>query len=164
LHYKTGKPIPQELVDKVLEAKNFNQGFATVEYLASALYDMKIHTLDIAGKDIDPVDFEKATLEEIGCPKEVVLRHRPTAFGHIFSGDGYSAGYYVYIWADTMTADVFEGFIEKGGLYNKDACKLLEDSIMSVGNSIPPDEAFRRFRGRDVDTNALMRDRGFPVT
>jgi len=164
LHYKTGKPIPQELVDKVLEAKNFNQGFATVEYLASALYDMKIHTLDIAGKDIDPVEFEKATLEEIGCPKEVVLRHRPTAFGHIFSGDGYSAGYYVYIWADTMTADVFEGFIEKGGLYNKDACKLLEDSIMSVGNSIPPDEAFRRFRGRDVDTNALMRDRGFPVT
>ncbi len=164
LHYKTGKPIPQELVDKVLEAKNFNQGFATVEYLASALYDMKIHTLDIAGKDIDPVEFEKATLEEIGCPKEIVLRHRPTAFGHIFSGDGYSAGYYVYIWADTMTADVFEGFMEKGGLYNKDACKLLEDSIMSVGNSIPPDEAFRRFRGRDVDTNALMRDRGFPVT
>jgi peptidyl-dipeptidase Dcp len=164
LHYKTGKPIPQELVDKVLEAKNFNQGFATVEYLASALYDMKIHTLDIAGKDIDPVEFEKAAMEEIGCPKEIVLRHRPTAFGHIFSGDGYSAGYYVYIWADTMTADVFEGFMEKGGLYNKDACKLLGDSIMSVGNSIPPDEAFRRFRGRDVDTNALMRDRGFPVT
>jgi peptidyl-dipeptidase Dcp len=164
LHYKTGKPIPQELVDKVLNAKNFNQGFATVEYLASAIYDMKIHTLDIAGKDIDPVEFEKTTLEEIGCPKEIVLRHRPTAFGHIFSGDGYSAGYYVYIWADTMTADVYEGFVEKGGLYNKDACKLLETSIMSVGNSIPPDEAFRRFRGRDVDTNALMRDRGFPVT
>lgn len=164
LHYKTGKPIPQDLVDKVLNAKNFNQGFATVEYLASAIYDMRIHTLDIDGKDIDPVEFERATLEEIGCPKEIVLRHRPTAFGHIFSGDGYSAGYYVYIWADTMTADVYEGFVEKGGLYNKDACKLLETSIMSVGNSIPPDEAFRRFRGRDVDTNALMRDRGFPVT
>jgi peptidyl-dipeptidase Dcp len=164
LHYKTGKPIPQELVDKVINAKNFNQGFATVEYLASAIYDMKIHTLDINGKDIDAVEFEKAAMEEIGCPKEIVLRHRPTAFGHIFSGDGYSAGYYVYIWADTMTADVYEGFMEKGGLYNKDACKLLETSIMSVGNSIPPDEAFRRFRGRDVDTNALMRDRGFPVT
>jgi peptidyl-dipeptidase Dcp len=164
LHYKTGKPIPQELVDKVLEAKNFNQGFSTVEYLASAIYDMKIHTFDAAGKDIDPVEFEKAAMEEIGCPKEVVLRHRPTAFGHIFSGDGYSAGYYVYMWADTMTADVYEGFMEKGGLYNKEACKLLETSIMSVGNSIPPDEAFRRFRGRDVDTNALMRDRGFPVT
>ncbi len=164
LHYKTGKPIPQALVDRVLEAKNFNQGFATVEYLASAIYDMKIHIAATTDKDIDPVEFEKQAMEEIGCPKEVVLRHRPTAFGHIFSGDGYSAGYYVYIWADTMTADVYEGFVEKGGVYNKDACKLLETSIMSVGNSIPPDEAFRRFRGRDVDTNALMRDRGFPVT
>jgi DNA polymerase-3 subunit alpha len=114
--------------------------------------------------DIDPIEFEKTSMAEISMPKEIVLRHRPTAFGHIFSGDGYSAGYYVYIWADSMTADVYEGFMEKGGLYNKDACKLLETSIMSVGNSIPPDEAFRRFRGRDVDTNALMRDRGFPVT
>jgi peptidyl-dipeptidase Dcp len=163
LHYQTGKPIPKELVDKVLKAKNFNQGFSTVEYLASAIYDMKIHLAATPDKDIDAVEFEKAAMEEIGCPKEVVLRHRPTAFGHIFSGDGYSAGYYVYMWADTMTADVYEGFQEKGGLYNKDACKLLETSIMSVGNSIPPDEAFRRFRGRDVDTNALMRDRGFPV-
>lgn len=164
LHYQTGKPIPKELVDKVLKAKNFNQGFSTVEYLASAIYDMKIHLAATPDKDIDAVEFEKAAMEEIGCPKEVVLRHRPTAFGHIFSGDGYSAGYYVYMWADTMTADVYEGFQEKGGLYNKEACKLLETSIMNVGNSIPPDEAFRRFRGRDVDTNALMRDRGFPVS
>jgi peptidyl-dipeptidase Dcp len=164
LHYKTGKPLPKELLDKVLTAKNFNQGFSTVEYLASAIYDMKIHLAATADKDVDPIEFEKTSMAEIGMPKEIVLRHRPTAFGHIFSGDGYSAGYYVYIWADSMTADVYEGFMEKGGLYNKDACKLLETSIMSVGNSIPPDEAFRRFRGRDVDTNALMRDRGFPVT
>jgi peptidyl-dipeptidase Dcp len=164
LHYKTGKPIPQDLVDKVLKAKNFNQGFTTVEYLASAIYDMKIHIAASPDRDIDPVEFEKSAMVEIDCPKEIVLRHRPTAFGHIFSGDGYSAGYYVYIWADTMTADVYEGFMEKGGLYNKDACKLLETSITSVGNSIPPDEAFRRFRGRDVDTNALMRDRGFPIS
>lgn len=164
LHYQTGKPIPKELVDKVLKAKNFNQGFSTVEYLASAIYDLKIHLAAKTDRDIDPVEFEKSAMDEIGCPKEIVLRHRPTAFGHIFSGDGYSAGYYVYMWADTMTADVYEGFMEKGGLYNKDACKLLEASIMSVGNSIPPDEAFRRFRGRDVDTNALMRDRGFPVS
>lgn len=164
LHYKTGKPLPKELLDKVLTAKNFNQGFSTVEYLASAIYDMKIHLAATPDKDIDPIEFEKTSMAEIGLPKEIVLRHRPTAFGHIFSGDGYSAGYYVYIWADSMTADVYEGFMEKGGLYNKDACKLLETSIMSVGNSIPPDEAFRRFRGRDVDTNALMRDRGFPVT
>lgn len=163
VHYQTGKPIPKELVDRILNAKTFNQGFETVEYLASAIYDMKIHLTATLGKRIDPGEFERATMAEIGCPKEIIMRHRPTAFGHIFSGDGYSAGYYVYIWADTMTADVYEGFMEKGGLYNKEACKLLEDAIFSVGNSIPPDEAFRRFRGRDVDTNALMRDRGFPV-
>jgi peptidyl-dipeptidase Dcp len=163
LHYQTGKPIPKALVDKVLAAKNFNQGFKTVEYLANAIYDMKIHLAATGDKNIDIAEFERATMAEIGMPKEMVLRHPAAAFGHIFSGDGYSAGYYVYIWADAMTADVYEGFQEKGGLYNKDACKLLEASIMSVGNSIPPDEAFRRFRGRDVDTNALMRDRGFPI-
>lgn len=163
IHYQTGKPIPKALVDRVLEAKNFNQGFDTVEYLASAIYDMRIHLAATAEADINPSEFERTLMAEIGCPKEIVMRHRPTAFAHIFSSDAYSSGYYVYIWADAMTADVYEGFLERGGLYNKDACKLLEQAIMSVGNSIPPDEAFRRFRGRDVDTNALMRDRGFPV-
>ncbi|MCE9521979.1 MAG: M3 family metallopeptidase [Alphaproteobacteria bacterium] len=164
VHYQTGKPIPKALVDKVLAAQNFNQGFETVEYLANAIYDMKIHLAATPDKSIDIAEFERTTMAEIGMPKEMVLRHPAAAFGHIFSSDGYSAGYYVYIWADAMTADVYEGFQEKGGLYNKDACKLLEASIMSVGNSIPPDQAFRRFRGRDVDTNALMRDRGFPVS
>jgi peptidyl-dipeptidase Dcp len=163
VHYQTGKPIPKDLVDRVLKAKNFNQGFETVEYLSNAIYDMKIHLAATPDKRIDIAEFERTTMAEIGMPKEIVLRHPAAAFGHIFSSDGYSSGYYVYIWADAMTADVYEGFVEKGGLYNKDACKLLETSIMSVGNSIPPDEAFRRFRGRDVDTNALMRDRGFPV-
>jgi peptidyl-dipeptidase Dcp len=125
---------------------------------------MKLHLAATPDKRIDIAEFERQTMAEIGMPKEIVLRHPAAAFGHIFSGDGYSAGYYVYIWADAMTADVYEGFIEMGGLYDKKACKLLETSIMSVGNSIPADEAFRRFRGRDVDTNALMRDRGFPVT
>jgi len=164
IHYQTGKPIPKELVDRILKAGNFNQGFETVEYLANAIYDMKIHLAATPDKRIDIKAFETATMAEIGMPKEIVLRHPAAAFGHIFSGDGYSAGYYVYIWADAMTADVYEGFQEKGGLYDKEACKLLETSIMSVGNSIPPDEAFRKFRGRDVDTNALMRDRGFPVS
>ncbi len=163
VHHKTGKPIPKELVEKLLKANNFNQGFETVEYLANAIYDMKIHMAATPDKSIDIKAFEEATLKEIGMPSEIVLRHPSTAFGHIFSGDGYSAGYYVYIWADAMTADVYEGFQEMGGLYAEKPCKLLESSIMSVGNSIPPDEAFRRFRGRDVDTNALMRDRGFPV-
>lgn len=163
IHYQTGKPIPKALVDRVLEAKNFNQGFDTVEYLASAIYDLRIHLAATPEAEINPSEFERTLMAEIGCPKEIVMRHRPTAFAHIFSSDAYSSGYYVYIWADAMTADVYEGFLEKGGLYNREACRLLEKAIMSVGNSIPPDEAFRRFRGRGVDTNALMRDRGFPV-
>jgi len=113
---------------------------------------------------IDADAFEKQTMEEIGCPKEIIMRHRPTAFGHIFSGDGYSAGYYVYIWADTMSADAAEAFVEAGGFYDKATCKRFGEAIFSVGNSVAPDVAFRNFRGRDVDTNALMRDRGFPVT
>jgi len=149
------------LLERIEKAKNFNQGFKTVEYLASAIYDLKIHTLDHA---VDPGDFEKRTMTEIGCPKEIVMRHRPTQFGHIFSGDEYSAGYYVYLWADTLTADAAEAFEKAGSFYDKPTAKKLHDCIMSVGNSIPPEEAFRRFRGRDVDTNAIMRDRGFPVT
>jgi peptidyl-dipeptidase Dcp len=163
LHHETGKPIPKELVAKITKAKHFNEGFRTVEYLASAIYDLKIHTAPAAA-GIDPGEFEKRTMQEIGMPAEMVMRHRPTHFGHIFAGDGYSAGYYSYIWADTLTADAAEAFAAAGSFYDKATAKRLHDSIMSVGNSLPPDEAFRKFRGRDVDTNALMRDRGFPVT
>ena len=162
LHYQTGKPIPAELVAKIQKAKNFAQGFKTVEYLMSAIYDLKIHTAK-ADKPIDAGEFEKRAMKEIGAPAEIVMRHRPTQFGHIFSGDGYSAGYYVYMWADTLTADSGEAFVQAGGYYDKATAKKLHDFIMSLGNSIPPEEAFRKFRGRDVDTNALMRDRGFPV-
>jgi peptidyl-dipeptidase Dcp len=164
VHYQTGKPVPKNLVDKIMKAKTFNQGFKTVEYLASAIYDMKLHMMTNPNATIDPGEFETKTMTEIGCPREIVMRHRPTAFGHIFSGDGYSAGYYVYIWADTMSADVSEAFVEAGGFYDKPTCNRLRETIFSVGNSISPDVAFRNFRGRDVDTNALMRDRGFPVT
>jgi peptidyl-dipeptidase Dcp len=163
LHHQTGKPIPKALVDKITKAKHFNEGFRTVEYLAAAIYDLKIHTAP-AAKGIDPGEFEKRTMKEIGMPPEIVMRHRPTQFGHIFGGDGYSAGYYSYIWADTLTADAAEAFAAAGSFYDKPTAKRLHESIMSVGNSIAPDEAFRKFRGRDVDTNALMRDRGFPVT
>jgi peptidyl-dipeptidase Dcp len=162
LHYKTGKPIPAELVAKIENAKHFNRGFSTVEYLAAAIYDMRIHTAP-ADKTIDPDAFEKQVMKEIGCPPEIVMRHRPTQFGHVFSGDGYSAGYYAYIWADTLTADAAEAFEAAGSYYDAATAKRLHDDIMSVGNSIAPEEAFRKFRGRDVDTNALMRDRGFPV-
>jgi peptidyl-dipeptidase Dcp len=164
LDYQTGKPMPPDLVAKIQKAKNFNQGFSTVEYLAAAIYDMKIHLAATPEKGIDPEAFEKQTMAEIGCPSEIVMRHRPAQFGHIFAGDGYSAGYYVYIWADTLTADVFEAFNAAGGPYNKEVAKRYHDTILSIGNSVPPDEAFRHFRGRDVDTNALMRERGFAVT
>ena len=160
LHAETGKPMPAELLAKITAAKNSNQGFVTVEYLSSAIYDMKIHLAATAETKIDPGAFEKSCLDEIGMPKEIVMRHRPTQFGHTFSGDGYSAGYYVYLWADALTADAFGVFEEKGA-YDKATAKSFLDNILSVGNSIPPDEAFRRFRGRDVDTQALMRDRGF---
>lgn len=163
LHYQTGKPIPPELVEKLKKSKAFNQGFTTVEYLASALYDMKIHLAATKDKSINPDEFETVTMTEIACPKEIVMRHRPTQFGHIFADDGYSAGYYSYIWADTMSADAAEAFMEAGSFYDRKTCDRFRDSIFVVGNSVPPDVAFRNFRGRNVDTNALMRDRGFPV-
>jgi peptidyl-dipeptidase Dcp len=161
LHYQTGKPIPAELVAKIERARHFNQGFKTVEYLASAIYDLEIHTAP-TDKPIDPGAFEAKIMKQLGCPDEIRMRHRPTQFGHIFSGDGYSAGYYAYIWADTLTADAAEAFAA-AGFYDKATSKRLHDAIMSVGNSVSPEQAFRAFRGRDVDTNALMRDRGFPV-
>ncbi|MBA3857129.1 MAG: peptidase M3 [Cyanobacteria bacterium PR.3.49] len=164
LHYKTGKPIPEALIAKIEKAKTFNQGFSTTEYLASAIYDMKIHLAATPDKTIQPDEFETATMTEIGCPKEIVMRHRPTAFGHIFSDDGYASGYYSYIWADTMSADASEAFIEAGSFYDRKTCDRFRETIFMVGNSIAPDVAFRNFRGRDVDTNALMRDRGFPVS
>ncbi|HEX5063331.1 MAG TPA: M3 family metallopeptidase, partial [Kofleriaceae bacterium] len=157
VHYQTGKPMPPELVAKIEKAKNFNQGFKTVEYLAAAIYDLRIH-MTPTDKPIDPAKFEQTTMKEIGCPTEIVMRHRPPAFLHIFSDDAYSAGYYVYIWADTLTADAAEAFVEAKSFYDKATAKKLHDNIMSVGNSIPPDVAFRQFRGRDVDTDALMRD------
>lgn len=161
VHYETGEPLPQALVDKIKAAKTFNQGFTTVEYLMSALVDMKLHLAGDA--DIDPDKFEHETLAELGAPKEIVMRHRTPQFGHIFAGEGYAAGYYSYLWADTITADAAEAFVEAGSFYDKETAKRLHDDIMSVGDSIDPAEGFRKFRGRDVDTAALLRDRGFPV-
>lgn len=162
LHYQTGKPIPQALVDKIEAAGKFGEGFGTTEYLASALIDMKLH---LAGEaDIDPDKFEREELAKLNMPKEIVMRHRTPQFGHIFSGDGYSAGYYSYLWADTLTADAAEAFQEApGGFYDKAVAKRLYEDIMSKGNTIDPVEQFRAFRGRDVKIGALMRKRGFPV-
>jgi len=161
LHYQTGKPIPQELVDKINKAATFNQGFATVEYLSSALVDMKLH---LAGSQkIDADKFEKETLDALGMPKELVMRHRTPQFGHVFSSDGYSAGYYSYLWSDVLTADAFGAFTEGKGPYDKKVGASLVKNIFSVGNTIDPAEAYRKFRGRDPQVSALMRKRGFPV-
>jgi peptidyl-dipeptidase Dcp len=155
------QPIPAELVKRIERASKFNQGFITVEYLASAIVDMKLH---LAGdKDIDPDQFEKDTLKEIGMPAEIVMRHRTPQFAHIFSGDGYSAGYYSYLWSDTLSADAFEAFVEAKGPYDKAVAKRLHDDVFSVGNTVDPADAYRAFRGRDPGIGALMRDRGFPV-
>jgi peptidyl-dipeptidase Dcp len=160
LHYQTGRPIPQELVDRIKRASTFNQGFATTEYLSSALVDMKLH---LAGsREIDADAFEKATLAELGMPSELVMRHRTPQFGHVFASDGYSAGYYSYLWSDVLTADAAEAFTEAGGFYDPAVAARLR-TLLSVGNTIDPADAFRAFRGRDPSVDALMRKRGFPA-
>lgn len=161
VHYQTGKPIPQELVDRIKRSATFNQGFITVEYLASALVDMKLH---LAGdKKIDPDAFEKGTLAELGMPREIVMRHRLPHFLHVFSSDAYSAGYYSYLWADVLTADAYQAFVEGGGPYDQKVAARLRKYIFSVGNTIDPAEGYRSFRGRDARVEALMKKRGFPT-
>ncbi len=162
VHHETGEPMPDELVAKIKAASTFMQGFDTVEYLASALVDMRYHTTDPEG--IDPDAFERETLAELGMPKEIVMRHRSTHFGHIFSGEGYSAGYYGYMWADVLTADAAEAFAEApGGFYDKDLANRMVNHLFAPRNSVDPAVAYRVFRGRDATIDALMRDRGFPA-
>ncbi len=162
VHHETGQPIPAELLEKIERADTFNQGFDTVEFLASALIDMKLH---LAGNvTIDPREFERETLADLGMPSEIVMRHRTPHFSHVFSSDGYSAGYYSYLWADALTADAAEVFEDAGTYYDDEIAKNLYDNVMSVGDTIDPAEGFRRFRNRDVDTAALLRKRGFAVT
>lgn len=162
LHYQTGEPMPAALLQKIRNASQFNQGFGTVEYLASAIVDMKLHTHTVG--DIDPEEFERQTLKEIGMPREMVMRHRMPHFSHLFSSDSYSAGYYSYLWSDALTADAAEVFEESpGGYYDPAVAKSLRDNVLSVGDTIDPAESFRRFRGRDVNTEALLRKRGFPT-
>ena len=162
LHHETGEPIPAELVARIRNAATFNQGFATTEYLASALVDMRYHTIDPAG--IDPDAFEREVLAELNMPGEIVMRHRSPHFGHVFSGEGYAAGYYGYLWADVLTADAAEAFAgAPGGFYDKELAGKLLENLFAPQNSLDPAEAYRAFRGRDARVDALMRDRGFPV-
>ncbi|WP_081670999.1 M3 family metallopeptidase [Sporocytophaga myxococcoides] len=161
LHYQTGKPIPATLAEKIKKASTFNQGFATTEYLASALIDMKLHLSELP--KINPDSFEAATLKDLGMPRELVMRHRTPQFAHIFSGDSYSAGYYSYLWSDVLTADAFQAFTEANGPYDKNVAAKLSKYVFSVGNTIDPEIGYRGFRGRDPKIDALMKKRGFPV-
>jgi peptidyl-dipeptidase Dcp len=162
VHFENGEPIPDELVAKIENAATFNQGFETTEYLTSALVDMMYHTTDPA--EIDPDVFEREAMLELGIPRQIPMRHRSTQFGHIFSGEGYSAGYYGYMWADVLTADAAETFAEApGGFYDESVTARLVEYLFAPRNSMDPAEAYRLFRGRDARIEALMRDRGFPM-
>jgi peptidyl-dipeptidase Dcp len=156
-----GEPIPPALVAKIQKASTFNQGFAVTEYLASAIYDMKIHLA--GGGDIDADTFEKQTLGGLGLPDELVMRHRPTQFAHIFSSDGYAAGYYSYLWSEVLDHDAFEAFLENGGPYDKAMAKKFHDTIMSKGNTIDQGQEYRNFRGRDAKIDGYLRNKGFPL-
>lgn len=159
LHYQTKQPMPQALVDKITRARNFNQGFATLEYLASAMIDMQLHLAGDA--NIDAAQFERDTLAALGMPEQLVMRHRTPQFSHVFSSDGYAAGYYSYLWADTLVADAWEAFASSGDLFDPQLAQRLRTHVFTTGNQQEPDVAYRSFRGRDPDVNALLRKRGF---
>lgn len=161
LHYKTNQPMPQDLLDKIEKAAHFNAGFNTVELISSALIDMKLHMEGT--KTINPDAFESTTLSELNMPSEIVMRHRIPQFGHIFSSDEYSAGYYSYLWADVICADAYEAFTEAKGPYDKEVAKRLLKFVFSSGNTTDQGDAFRSFRGRDAKVDALMRSKGFPM-
>ena len=161
VHAETGEPMPPELLERIKAASTFNQGYGTTSFLASALVDMKLHLAGDAPIDADA--FEKETLAALGMPEQLVMRHRTPQFAHIFSGDGYAAGYYAYLWADTLTADAAEAFEEGAGYYDPAVAQRYLDTVLATGNSADPAAAWQAFRGREVQTDALLRSRGFPV-
>jgi peptidyl-dipeptidase Dcp len=159
-HVETGAPMPQALLDKLKAARTFNQGFATVEYTASALVDLEFHTLPEAAADVDPLAFEAAALARLGMPREVVMRHRTPHFTDVFSGDGYSAGYYSYLWSEVLDADAFRAFIEAGSPFDATTARKLKAHVYAAGNARAPDEAYTLFRGRMPTIDALLEKRG----
>jgi peptidyl-dipeptidase Dcp len=162
-HYQTGEPLPDDLLQRFLAARKFNQGFATVEFVSSALIDLEFHTQPAASIP-DVRAFERAELEKIGMPAEISLRHRPQQFGHIFSGDHYAAGYYSYMWSEVMDADAFGAFEEAGDIFDPATAKRLHDDIYSSGGSRDPEDAYVAFRGREPEPDALLRRRGLLET
>jgi peptidyl-dipeptidase Dcp len=158
-HHLTGEPLPEDLLKRFLAARKFNQGFATVEFVSSALVDLEFHTQP-ASASRDVRAFEKAELQKIGMPEEIAMRHRPTQFGHIFTGDHYAAGYYSYMWSEVMDADAFGAFEEAGDIFDPATARRLHDDIYSSGGSVDPEAAYVAFRGREPEPDALLRRRG----
>jgi peptidyl-dipeptidase Dcp len=162
-HYQTGEPLPDDLLTRFIAARQFNQGFATVEFVSSALIDLEFHTQP-ASATRDVRAFERQELEKIGMPAEISLRHRPQQFGHIFSGDHYASGYYSYMWSEVMDADAFGAFEEAGNIFDPVVAKRLHDDIYSSGGSRDPQDAYVAFRGREPEPDALLRRRGLLET
>ncbi|WP_449256396.1 M3 family metallopeptidase [Bosea sp. (in: a-proteobacteria)] len=159
LHAETGEPIPEALIEKIEKAQTFNQGFATVEYTSSALVDLAFHSLE-APAEVDPLAFEAAELRRLGMPAEITMRHRTPHFTHVFSGDGYSAGYYSYLWSEVMDADAFNAFIETGDVFSAEMAAKLKRYIYSAGDTRDAAEAYTLFRGRLPTPDALLEKRG----
>jgi peptidyl-dipeptidase Dcp len=160
-HYQTGQPMPQALVDKIKASEKFNQGYATVEYLSSALVDMALHTRPDGV--INAATFEREALASIGMPREIAMRHRLPQFNHLFTSDAYSAGYYSYLWSEVMDADTWQAFEESGNVFDPTIAKKMRQFILAPGNTTDRLEAYRQFRGRDPRVEALLQVRGFPV-
>jgi peptidyl-dipeptidase Dcp len=159
VHYKTGEPMPRDLIDRVLAAKNFGQGFGTVEYLASAIVDMDFHTREEAAAT-DAAAFERAALDRIAMPAEISMRHRSPHFGHVFSGEGYAAAYYSYMWSEMLDADGFAAFKETGDIFDRATAQRLHDFVYSAGNLRDPTEAYRLFRGAMPKVDGVLAKRG----
>jgi peptidyl-dipeptidase Dcp len=159
-HYKTGEIIPKALVDKIVKSGKFNQGFATVEYLAAAILDMDYHTITKGG-DIDVEQFEKASMEKAGLIPEIIPRYRSTYFAHTFSGGGeYSSGYYSYIWAEVLDCDAFDAFNEAGNIFDPKVAKSFRTNILERGGTEEAMKLYINFRGRGPGIGPLLKNRG----
>ncbi|MFC2253222.1 M3 family metallopeptidase [Labrys portucalensis] len=159
VHYKTGEPMPKALLDRLLASRTFNQGFATVEYVSSALVDLEMHLLDKA-EGFDAGAFETKVLGEIDMPRAMVMRHRPPHFQHVFSGEGYSSAYYSYLWSEVLDADGFDAFVEAGDIFDGETARRLKQFVYAAGNRQDAAQAYRDFRGHDPKPEALLKKRG----
>jgi peptidyl-dipeptidase Dcp len=157
-HYKTGEAMPKALLDKMLAATTFDAGFRTVEFTSSALVDMAYHSQKEA--PADPQKFEAETLKKLGMPDAIVMRHRTPHFGHVISGDVYSAGYYSYMWSEVLDADAFSAFEETGDPFNPDLADRLKKNIYASGGSADPEALYTAFRGKMPTPDAMMVKRG----